>query len=315
VIAVRATETFVLRTILVGLLVACGFACSTEQKQTASTRAGGTVVYAANYPLYYFATRIAGDGADVRFAAPPDVDPAFWRPDPSVIADMQKADLILINGAGYEKWLSWVTLPRSRVANTSAAFQDRYLDTDDAITHGHGPAGEHSHSGVAFTTWIDLSQAALQAEAVYHACLNTGLSTPEALKKNFSELRDELLNLDGQIMNALRPARGHPVVASHPVYQYLARRYKLDIRSVLWEPGEPPSSEMWRELEVLQSNRPARWMVWEADPLARTVERLRAAGVRSVVFDPCSNRPEAGDFMSVMRRNVARLQGAFDSAP
>ena len=31
-------------------------------------------------------------------------------------------------------------------------------------------------------------------------------------------------------------------------------------------------------------------------------------GVGSVVFDPCGNRPESGDYIAVMRANVERLE-------
>ena len=55
-------------------------------------------VYVVNYPLQYFAERIAGDQATVVFPAPPDEDPAFWTPDVSTIAGYQQADLILLNG-------------------------------------------------------------------------------------------------------------------------------------------------------------------------------------------------------------------------
>ncbi len=59
------------------------------------------IVYTVNYPLYYFASRIAGDAAEVVFPVPEDVDPAFWMPGTEEIAAFQKADLILLNGAGY----------------------------------------------------------------------------------------------------------------------------------------------------------------------------------------------------------------------
>ena len=52
-------------------------------------------VYTVNYPLKYFAERIAGEHATVVFPAPKDVDPAYWMPDKKTIADYQKADLIL----------------------------------------------------------------------------------------------------------------------------------------------------------------------------------------------------------------------------
>ena len=36
------------------------------------------VVYTVNYPLQYFAERIAGDLVEVVLPVPADIDPAFW---------------------------------------------------------------------------------------------------------------------------------------------------------------------------------------------------------------------------------------------
>ena len=45
-------------------------------------------------------------------------------------------------------------------------------------------------------------------------------------------------------------------------------------------------------------------MIWEAAPAEATVRRLEALGVRSIVYSPCANAPEQGDFLGVMRRNA-----------
>jgi len=34
-------------------------------------------------------------------------------------------------------------------------------------------------------------------------------------------------------------------------------------------------------------------------------------GVESLVFAPCANAPEAGDFLDVMRQNIENLKKAF----
>jgi zinc transport system substrate-binding protein len=34
-------------------------------------------------------------------------------------------------------------------------------------------------------------------------------------------------------------------------------------------------------------------------------------GIESVVFDPCANRPEDGDFLTVMKRNMEELKTAY----
>jgi hypothetical protein len=50
-------------------------------------------------------------------------------------------------------------------------------------------------------------------------------------------------------------------------------------------------------------------MLWEAEPKAETRRRLEALGLASVVYAPCAQRPEAGDWLSAMASNAARLAG------
>jgi zinc transport system substrate-binding protein len=52
-------------------------------------------------------------------------------------------------------------------------------------------------------------------------------------------------------------------------------------------------------------------MIWEGEPMKESAERLKAIGVGSLVFDPCGNIPDQGDFISVMRRNGENLKAAF----
>ena len=91
-------------------------------EQTTSEPAYNPAIYAVNYPLAYFAGRIAGDRARVEFPVPPDIDPAFWSPDAEAVAAFQDADLILLNGAGYARWVHGASLPRRRTINTLAGL-------------------------------------------------------------------------------------------------------------------------------------------------------------------------------------------------
>ena len=107
-------------------------------------------VYVVNYPLQYFAERIGGEHIKVVFPAPADVDPAFWMPDLKTISDYQKADLILLNGAGYARWVNKVSLPRFRMVNTSIGFKNQYIEAAEIPTHSHGSEGDHAHAALAF---------------------------------------------------------------------------------------------------------------------------------------------------------------------
>jgi zinc transport system substrate-binding protein len=52
-------------------------------------------------------------------------------------------------------------------------------------------------------------------------------------------------------------------------------------------------------------------MIWEGEPLQKSVAKLKEMGIESVVFDPCGNRPDSGDFISVMKANVGNLKRVF----
>jgi zinc transport system substrate-binding protein len=54
-------------------------------------------------------------------------------------------------------------------------------------------------------------------------------------------------------------------------------------------------------------------MVWEGEPLAEVESRLAGMGIESVVYDPCGNSPESGDFGSVILQNIANLEAAAES--
>ena len=268
-------------------------------------------VYTVNYPLQYFAERIGGAQVRVVFPAPADVDPAFWSPDVETIASFQAADLILLNGATYAKWLKTASLPKSISIDTSRRFEADYIAVAETGTHSHGPTGEHSHGGTAFTTWLDLRQAVQQAQAVREGLSRLLPAHRDSFEERYAELERDLLALDDQLRAIAEGAPGRPLLASHPVYQYLARRYGLNLKSVLWEPDTVPDDAQWRELQVILDGHAAGWMLWEGQPLPEAVKRLEALGVRSLVFDPCGNRPEEGDFLSVMRENAAQLRLAL----
>jgi zinc transport system substrate-binding protein len=265
-------------------------------------------VFTVNYPLAYFAKRIGGTAVDVQFPAPPDGDPAFWSPTSDVISQYQEADLILLNGAGYAKWVDRVTLPTSKLIDTSAGFKDQYAVMEDATVHTHGPEGEHAHGDVAFTTWLDLELASLQAEAILGAIRVARPDQTAQLQENFNALRADLDELNRRLTQLAETAGEMPLLGSHPVYQYLSQGYGLNIRSVHFEPDEIPSPDQQRELQQLLSDHQAKWMLWEGAPLEETVSILEGMEVGSVVFDPCGNTPETGDLLSVMRENISNLE-------
>ena len=268
-------------------------------------------VYVVNYPLQYFAERIAAEHAIVVLPAPADVDPAFWMPDVKTIGAYQRADLILLNGAGYAKWVNKVTLPQFRRVDTSAGFRDRYIKMANVVTHTHGPTGKHAHAATAFTTWLDFDLAAQHAKAIVDALSRRQPARRNTFQRRYATLEQDLKALDDELKTIVSQRPRQPFVASHPVYDYLARRYGLQIKSVHWEPGELPTESQWAALAAILQDHPARWMIWEGKPHPDVMARLQSMGINSLIFDPLGHVPLGGDFLSLMRQNIKNLRQAF----
>ncbi len=277
-------------------------------KEQAKAGHGRIQIQAVNYPMAYFANRIGGVEVDVHLLAPKDEDPAFWQPTDEDVAQLQKADLIVLNGATYSKWLDKVTLPQSKTLDTAARFKKDFIEIKEAVTHSHGKEGEHSHAGIAFTTWIDFQQAILQADVIREELQRLRSPEVELFALNFDELKSDLLALDRDMLALAKKIGSQPLVASHPVYQYWARRYGLNVQAVHWEPETVPDDAAMEELKKLLTTHGAKWMIWEGEPAKESVEKLKAIGIESVVFAPCGNVPDSGSWLDVMKANLASMK-------
>ena len=279
------------------------------------------VIYTTTYPLKYFAERI-GRG-DVRVKCPVPAEPeAFLRNmSPGIIEGYQKADLVVINGAGYEKWVEVACLNESRIVDTARPCKDGLIEID-AVTHSHGPGGDHTHKGIDSHIWLDPVYAKLQAREIANAMSGRFPAHASDFEKGFSSLAEDLAGLDRLFSAATEQYDGRAILASHPSYSYVARRYGWDVVNpkVGLDPKDMPDDRTRSELRRVLAARPAGLVLWQTPPAAEVAEGLRRElGLRGVVFSPCRELSEedvrAGlSYLDVMRRNAENMRKAFAGA-
>jgi len=298
------------------LLPAVALVLGCSEPETAAT-SGVPRVYTTFYPTTYFAERIGGGRVDVVCPLPEGEDPIFWMPGPETIHDYQQADLIVVNGAHFERWVDKVSLPQSKVVDTTGPLAAGLLKYESAVTHSHGTGGQHSHEGVDGHTWLDPENARRQAAEIEKAL---SLLVPEAadeFQTNFAALAADLDELARSLDELSAELGGRHLLASHPAYNYLGRRYEWDLASLDLDPAQMPDEETLASIRARLDSKPATVILWESPPAEEIAQRLREElGLASVVFSPCESLDETSaaagqDYLTVMKANVAALKAAI----
>jgi zinc transport system substrate-binding protein len=295
------------------LSVGCG-----QKEPETTARTGKPVVYTTFYPTQYFAERIGVDLIDVVCPVPEDEDAIFWMPDAKAIVAYQNADLVILNGAGFAKWVQKVSLPEARVVNTAMPFEEAFIHFEHGTVHSHGEGGEHAHEGLDGHTWIDPVNARIQANEIKNALSARFPEHEAAFEKGFAALAKDLNALDEKLKAYQAAYKNQPLLASHPAYNYIARRYGWNIKNLDLDPEAMPSDETFEGIKDILKRHPATHLIWETYPTQAIAYRIRdELGLISIEFSPCELLSEDAqnsgtDYMSVMRSNLDNISVVFN---
>lgn len=247
-----------------------------------SVRADGSPsLYTTTHALQWVCEQLAGNDATVWTAAHPDA------PEP------EKADLVVLNGAGLEPWAD--ALPAEKVFRTSEAVLDtfselRKLGEEERDTFHHRARG---------ITWLDPLHLRLQARAV--AARLSDLLPETDLRPRLAAIEEALDELEEELRAHPRMSR-EPFMALHPALEGL--------NAFGWRFRAP--HEHQEPLEFFESF-PVRLAASIGDPAPETARALQAVHrVHTFAFDP-GRDPVHGpaDWPALTRRNFRTLTSGF----
>ena len=293
---------------------ALGLSCDRKTGTVQVTGRDKPLIYTTFYPTRYFAERIGGDRAEVVCPVPVGEDAIFWMPEAKVIAAYQKADLIIVNGAGFAKWVDKVSLPQAKIVDTAKPLAKEFIRYEKSTTHSHGPSGAHEHKGIDGHTWVDPVNAKVQAGEIAKAMKKRFPEHAAAFEEGWKSLAKDLDGLHEELDALAKGYGGRPILASHPAYNYIARRYKWSLTSLDLDPEEMPDDDAFAALKDLLKTKPARHLLWEAYPKKEIAERMKKElGIESVEFSPCEllgdEEIASGlDYMKVMKATIENVR-------
>ncbi|MDP8888436.1 MAG: zinc ABC transporter substrate-binding protein [Thermoproteota archaeon] len=187
-------------------------------------------VVASFYPLYEFASRVVGDRAEVSSLVPAGVEPHDWEPTAEDISRGRAADVMVINGAGFERWVD--EMETKAVANTSEGIEFNYKEGKEVGDDEHGHLGATVGGGVNPHIWLDPILAKHQIDKIRDVMVSSDPANADYYNQNADRFTAELDSLDAFIRSELADCDKSDFIAFHDAFIYFSERYDLRQHSI-----------------------------------------------------------------------------------
>ena len=117
---------------------------SSDSTQFKKTNESKLQVMTSFYPLHEFAQKVGQEKVDVKLLVPVGIEPHDWEPTIKDVQQMQKSDLIIINGIGFESWTDKLSEMNYQglVVDTSTGILTKNTDQKSSINEHVNMTGD-----------------------------------------------------------------------------------------------------------------------------------------------------------------------------
>lgn len=296
------------------------------------------VAVVASFPILAdIVGEIGGGRVGVVSLVPPGGDVHVYAPSPQDARRVAEADLVVVNGLGFEGFIDRlvdaagsdapVVVAAAHVDPLPAADHDADAGADAHAEHEHEhePAGEaahedHDHGAYDPHAFQDAGNVRLYAKEIAAGLETVDPAGAELYRQNLARFDAELAALDAEIAAELAPFRGETVLIAHDAMNYFGRRYGIDIAGVqgISTDAEPSA----RDVAALVRRMRDRHVVAifaEANADRRLVDAIAAetgVAVGQPLYIDTLSPPDgpAPSYLAMMRYNAATLTTALAGA-
>jgi len=246
---------------VVAALAGCG---SSGGAPGGASGGGRLKVVATTTQVQDFTRAVGGDRIQLTGILKPNVDPHDYEPSPADVDAVARADVLVKNGVGLERWLDDTI--------KSAGFGGTTVDTSKGVRIRQGdeedPAGDPH-------IWQNPQNAKLMVANIERALASADPADASWFQRNLDAYDAKLDALDGEVARQVDSLANRRLVTNHDAFGYYVDRYHLDfVGSII------PSFDTSAELS--------------AKDVAEIVAKIRATGVKAI-FSETSLPPRTAE--------------------
>ncbi|NLY77974.1 MAG: zinc ABC transporter solute-binding protein [Tissierellia bacterium] len=277
--------------------------CSSEANLN-SNGSEDNLVYVSFYPLYFLADEIGGDHIDLRMVVPNGVESHEYEPSMQQLKDIEKAQLFIYNGAGFESWADKVVGNIIEEDRTINASESVHLIMEDNNPDPH--------------IWLSPQNMIKIGETIKDRLVLMDAANKDEYERNFNELASRLMELDNKYFEELKDKSKDSIIVSHAAFTYLADRYGFEQIPVAGiSPEQEPSSKTIADLIEIVKNDNHEYILLETLASPKTVQVIaEETNLQVLTLNPIEGLTEEDitngeDYITIMEKNLENLKKAL----
>ncbi len=206
-----------------------------------SSNASSRIMVAATIaPLGEFVRAVGGEKVEVTVVVPPGAEPHTFEPTPSLMMNVAKADLYVMNGAGLEFWMDKLLQANKRMAVVDSSQGVALLQESE------GEIDQH--------IWLSLQNAALQVSNICSGLIALDPANKDYYVKNKDDYLQKLQSLDEVLNLTFAGKKGRIFIVHHPAWTYFARDYNLSQVPLMENEKEPGPKYLGEVIKLARKN-------------------------------------------------------------
>jgi zinc/manganese transport system substrate-binding protein len=254
------------------------------------------------------ARNVAGDLATVDVLVGANANPHAYTPTPQDVRRVADAQLMIVNGLGFEGWLPRLVQAsgsRAMIVTASSGITPIAANGDTRTPDPHA--------------WQSVANAKIYAGNIRDALMAADPAHAESYRRNGQAYLAQLDALDADVRSAVAklPANRRAVISTHSAFAYFGAAYGLAFIapagvSTNAEPSARDVAAIVRQIR--KDNIPAVFLENVSDPrLIRRIAEESGAKVGGTLYSDAltDEKGDAPTYIAMVRHNINTLTGAL----
>ena len=299
--------------LILSVIMLLNLGCTSNMQKNSDDK-GKFKIYTSIYPLYDFATKVGGDRVSVTNLVPAGTEPHDYELSTTDMINLEKADMLIYNGAGIENWSDKVI---SSIENKNIV----YVKTSqglDLYTQDNNSDDGHNHGHIDPHTWLSIKNAKKEMENIKDALVKMDPENSDYYEANYKTYAKKFNELENKYKETLDPILNKSIIVAHEAFGYLCRDYDIDQVGIegLTPDSEPSPARMKKIIKFAKDNNIKTIFFEElvSPKVANTI--AKEVGADTAVLNPLEGLSEdeiknGEDYFSVMEENLNAIYNSF----